>query len=46
VIVIEYRNGHKGFTSYGNHMAFLIKKINEKWKYIPRGRNIETIEIN
>lgn len=36
IVVIEYRNGNKGFTSYGNHMAFLIKKINEKWEYVPR----------
>ena len=36
VVVIEYRNGNKGYTSYGNHMAFLIKKTGEKWEYIPR----------
>jgi hypothetical protein len=46
IVVIEYGQGSKGYTSYGNHMAFLIKKINEKWEYIPRNRNIETIEIN
>jgi|TARA_B110000908_G_C10022210_1_gene343401 hypothetical protein len=46
IVVIEYRQGSKGWTSYGNHMAFLIKKTNEKWEYIPRNRNIQRIEIN
>lgn len=36
VVVIEYRNGNKGSTTYGNHMAFLIKKTEGKWEYVPR----------
>ena len=39
IVVIEYRNGKKGFTIYGSHMVYLIRKINDKWKYIPRRIN-------
>ena len=34
IVVIEYRNGKKGFTIYGSHRAYLIRKKNNKWEYI------------
>lgn len=34
IVVIEYRNGKKGFTIYGSHRVYLIRKKNSKWKYI------------
>ena len=36
IVVLEYRNGNRGFTIYGSHRVYLLKKIDEKWEYVPR----------
>jgi len=36
IIVIEYRKGFSHGSMSGYNMALLIKKIDDKWAYIPR----------
>ena len=35
IVVVEYSEGSDGYTMFGYHGAFLIKKKGETWNYVP-----------